>query len=806
MFMFRLYIYLYIFFYFIILLFFFVVEVSTTGVSESQPQPGTSKQPDHGNNKIHVSSKVKSKDAVTQTPARPLPGQTVSSPTKIKLRNRVKVLNRKCQRRLQAKEKLKTKLKANPTRKTRKEKIDKVKTMLKELLPEKSYQFVVTQIDSSCTRKKGYRWNLKEKEFALSLFHNSPSAYRLLSSIFKMPSMSTLYRTVSSMQIYPGFSEKVLETLRKKVEKIENKLCIVAFDEMAVKSSLTYNREMDSVEGCEDYGGEDKTNKIANHVLVFMVKGLCIKWKQAVGFFYTCGPVYGEKLSRLIVQCLDHLVNCGLIVKAIVCDQGTNNRKAMQLLGITSNQPFFLHNGIRIHHFYDPPHLLKNIRNNLKHTGFKQNDLIISWEYIKAFYSHDRKTPIRLAPKLTAKHVFLPAFTNMKVSLAAQVLSHSVSAGIMFFIKAHVMPDEAKTTADFIEKFDQLFNSFNSRTIKCTHKFREAISNNSNHVDFLQKTLDWLATIQSGSKSAQRLPCLLGWEMAIKSLLNLWEELRTHYGVDNLLTSRLNQDSVENLFSIIRSKGGHMDNPNPTQFRQLLRKCMIVQIMNKPLNSNCIQDDDTLLDLNTHESSRIYLDSQENRTTTNETSVVDNDTAPDVHQTVFQNNEDGELLRLAFCLSDSLTDKDKNVCTYIAGYLSKKLQEKETCPQCQLLLQGQIDSCPDKVFLTLKQYASVDKGLRVPSPILATVVAEMERVYRRSADVFFQKKVHRTIADRLMQHANSIISCNDTKCEFTSIVVNMYTKIRIHYTIKLKNREMDEQKRKNRKVLKLSHL
>ena len=43
---------------------------------------------------------------------------------------------------------------------------------------------------------------------------------------------------------------------------------------------------------------------------------------------------------------------------------------------------------------------------------------------------------------------------------------------------------------------------------------------------------------------------------AIQSLLCLWEEFCQYQNVKFLLTGRLNQDSLENLFSVIRGKGG----------------------------------------------------------------------------------------------------------------------------------------------------------------------------------------------------------------------------------------------------------
>jgi len=93
--------------------------------------------------------------------------------------------------------------------------------------------------------------------------------------------------------------------------------------------------------------------------------------------------------------------------------------------------------------FYDPPHLLKNIRNNLKKLGFKFGENNVLWQHIVSFYSSDSGSPIRMAPKLTQNHV----------------LSHSVAAGISTHVSLGGLPPDAMHTAHFIEKLDQLFNS-----------------------------------------------------------------------------------------------------------------------------------------------------------------------------------------------------------------------------------------------------------------------------------------------------------------------------------------------------------
>ncbi|CAL8291066.1 unnamed protein product [Merluccius merluccius] len=46
----------------------------------------------------------------------------------------------------------------------------------------------------------------------------------------------------------------------------------------------------------------------------------------------------------------------------------------------------------------------------------------VSWRHLEDFYLQDKKNVIRMAPKLTERHIHLPPFTNMSVKLATQNL------------------------------------------------------------------------------------------------------------------------------------------------------------------------------------------------------------------------------------------------------------------------------------------------------------------------------------------------------------------------------------------------
>ena len=128
------------------------------------------------------------------------------------------------------------------------------------------------------------------------------------------------------------------------------------------------------------------------------------------------------------------------------------------------------------------------------------NGNLVSWQHVVDFYYLDKSHEIRMAPKLTNKHIDLPPFMSMRVNLAAQVLSHSVAAGISFLTRVKELPENAIYTAQFVEHFDALFNTFNSCSFKCSQRLGHAFNDSSGHHAFLQESLSLL--------DRKELPCI----------------------------------------------------------------------------------------------------------------------------------------------------------------------------------------------------------------------------------------------------------------------------------------------------------
>lgn len=83
--------------------------------------------------------------------------------------------------------------------------------------------------------------------------------------------------------------------------------------------------------------------------------------------------------------------------------------------------------------FYDPPHLLKGIRNNFLTKDLIWEGRTASWNDIEYIYDIDNSLGhTRALPKLTAHHVDAKKLKKMKVSVAAQVLSARTAAMLKY--------------------------------------------------------------------------------------------------------------------------------------------------------------------------------------------------------------------------------------------------------------------------------------------------------------------------------------------------------------------------------------
>ena len=301
--------------------------------------------------------------------------------------------------------------------------------------------------------KRGRRFSFDEKVFALSLMKQSPKGYKLLKATFALPSRRTLMALLNKVPFHHGINSCIFEAIRKSAETMEalDRCCILMYDEMSISPGLSYNKRYDRIEGYSNFETSG-TVKFANHVLVFMAKGLRRKWKQPIAYYFTHSGVRAADLMRVIKEIISALQDCGIYVMATVCDQLSSNVKCIKMLreetqrnhaiANKENKMFgFTVNGQEIIPIYDPPHLIKGLRNNLlQHDAkFVWNGkyYTASWDDLVNLYELDAgDCETRALHKLTDAHVIKEKIKKMKVKNAVQVFSHSVSSIMGLVIKA----------------------------------------------------------------------------------------------------------------------------------------------------------------------------------------------------------------------------------------------------------------------------------------------------------------------------------------------------------------------------------
>ena len=170
------------------------------------------------------------------------------------------------------------------------------------------------------------------------------------------------------------------------------------------------------------------------------------KWKQPITYYFCNGTTKTDRLVLYIKQVISNVMSTGLKIVATVCDQGATNVAAINKLKDETNR-YCMHQNVENRYFgfliedveivpiFDPPHLLKCIRNNLmiKYVTFtyRGENLTASWSHIKTLYEFDKKNEVngsRSLPSLKDEHIYPEKMHKMKDKLAAQVFSQRFAA------------------------------------------------------------------------------------------------------------------------------------------------------------------------------------------------------------------------------------------------------------------------------------------------------------------------------------------------------------------------------------------
>lgn len=164
------------------------------------------------------------------------------------------------------------------------------------------------------------------------------------------------------------------------------------------------------------------------------------------------------------------------------------------------------------------------------------------------------------------------------------------------------------------------------------------------------------------------------------TLLLAEDVINSDLGVSYILTSKLNQDALENAFGQLRTRGGCNRNPSQKEISYLFGRIMSMKLINGPqLTTNCeVDDDDSLVSAVEQLKEQIETEAILNEDVSNKEFDM-------VVSTYFDKIDSNENL-------DSSTEVDEIQSAsvrYIAGYAACKLLRKVEC--CENILQSESD-------------------------------------------------------------------------------------------------------------------
>ncbi|KAF2894161.1 hypothetical protein ILUMI_12015 [Ignelater luminosus] len=403
--------------------------------------------------------------------------------------------------------------------------------------------FSKAQIEILRKQRKKVHWSSDDISSAFAIRYLSKRCYLYLRNKlnYPLPHISTLQRWASKLQLEEGILKDVLRIIKiagMDMSKLE-KVTVLQFDEIKVNSLYEYDETEDEVKG--PY----------NCMKVVMARGLFKNWKQ---------PVFIDFDKKITVNCLNEIIkqlhHIDYTVVACVSDCGDENVDLWSALNVTPENTHFKHpiTNKNIYMFAYAPHLLKLLRNWLLDTGFILDDgTVIERKPLEALLNI-----VDDCHELTERHLNCQRTDRQNVDLATQLLSRITATALCHYCPGDDK-EKAVKTGKFIELMSNWFDMLNSYTEQASLHTKKPyglyVEEQNEVLDNMYKMINSMLCI--GKTSLQNFQ--KGILITITSLKALLVDLKAEHKIAYIITSRLNQDSLEKIME------GLHDHPSPLQ-------------------------------------------------------------------------------------------------------------------------------------------------------------------------------------------------------------------------------------------------
>lgn len=277
-----------------------------------------------------------------------------------------------------------------------------------------------------------------------------------------------------------------------------------------------------------------------------------------------------------------------------------------------------------------------------------------------------------------------------------------------------------------------------------------------------------------------------GLRVTITSTLELLAYLTKKVGYKFLMTSKLSQDPLENLFGIVRHASGSNDHPTPSQFLVIVNCLSFYGLVKTVSQGNC--DQSTL-------GSLLEVDDCVNGTACAESEpsplIANVEARPSLSASGKSHDHNQHIVR-----------SDNRLIFHIAGYVARKCIIKTSCQACIKLLTM---PSPGEDFQLARLTHFCDKGgLLYPSGLLFGFVRQLEDLF---TECFSSHQLHAdsiidvlaVVKERLLRE----IGCPSHAPTLSATIINFYVVARLHFYTKGLNLNKSARRQKA-KHLKLS--
>jgi hypothetical protein len=403
----------------------------------------------------------------------------------------------------------------------------------------------------------------------------------------------------------------------------------------------------------------------------------------------------------------------------------------------------------------------------VKKHGLTTNSVQLS--HLDQLVKFDEKglCDLKLAPQLNSALLDPKHFDKMDVGSALKVLSPAVSHGLKFMVEHAGYSTDLLTTAIFIDTMVNWYRLISSRhpvnalSNKIESKHREAI-------DFLQSVIDLFQDIEIGPKWTQ---IQTGIILTTLNIIAIQDELLNIYGFFFFLTSRLTQDSLENLFSVIRSKNPV---PSPFQFKYNLRMICMSQFMREHKNSNYEYDERTFL--------VDFLDTKKKKTQNEE----EKDQYPEPEPDFFPDLDPDTIVQK----SKEIDYVETNVLYYFSGHTLQSVMKMnlKTCPTCLTPALATDFTCPDVQALQLIKDFTGESLVKCSVDFFKSFFVPAEAFFKLAMETKFKvsdKGIVKCMIDTFfVDRDNFLPNCHN----LDRIIAKRFFEIRIqHYARRIAN-------------------